>query len=236
MHSGMKLVLQGLMTKQKQAFFFSSSGLVASPFGTLYDIGCIFIIASPSSRYVGYHLIMVIASEILKQWSLCLVTQSCPTLWDPMDCRLPGPSVHGDSPGKNTGVGCHSLLQRSSEPRARTCLSRVSCIAGTFFTREPSGKPNQTSMSKIHSTWMWRTRTVLTASSRKHRISGHKTWVWVKALSLGVEMGTVLNLFVPGFIDLIVLVQVMSWFLGGSVVKSPPANTMDTRDVGLIPG
>ena len=24
---------------------------------------------------------------------------------------LPGSSVHGDSPGKNTGVGCHSLLQ-----------------------------------------------------------------------------------------------------------------------------
>ena len=42
---------------------------------------------------------------------LCLVTQLCPTLCDPMDCRLPGSSVHGDSPGKNTGVGCHALLQ-----------------------------------------------------------------------------------------------------------------------------
>ena len=29
---------------------------------------------------------------------------------NPMDCSLPGPSVHGDSPGKNTGVGCHFLL------------------------------------------------------------------------------------------------------------------------------
>ena len=28
-----------------------------------------------------------------------------------MDCSLPGSSVHGDSPGKNTGVGCHFLLQ-----------------------------------------------------------------------------------------------------------------------------
>ena len=42
---------------------------------------------------------------------LCLVAQSCPTL------RLhglspPGYSVHGDSPGKNTGVGCLALLQR----------------------------------------------------------------------------------------------------------------------------
>ena len=28
-----------------------------------------------------------------------------------MDCSLTGSSVHGDSPGKNTGVACHSLLQ-----------------------------------------------------------------------------------------------------------------------------
>ena len=42
---------------------------------------------------------------------LCLVSQSCPTLCDPMDCSPPGSSVHGDSPGKNTGVGCHALLQ-----------------------------------------------------------------------------------------------------------------------------
>ena len=28
-----------------------------------------------------------------------------------MDCGLPGSSVSGDSPGKNTGVGCHVLLQ-----------------------------------------------------------------------------------------------------------------------------
>ena len=37
--------------------------------------------------------------------------QSCPALCDPMDCSLPGSSVHGDSPGKNTGVGCHFFLQ-----------------------------------------------------------------------------------------------------------------------------
>ena len=29
-----------------------------------------------------------------------------------MDCSLPGSSVHGDSPSKNTGVGCHGLLQK----------------------------------------------------------------------------------------------------------------------------
>ena len=34
--------------------------------------------------------------------------QSCPTLCNPRDGRLPCP---WDSPGKNTGVGCHFRLQ-----------------------------------------------------------------------------------------------------------------------------
>ena len=36
--------------------------------------------------------------------------QSCPTLCDPIDGSPPGPCPW-DSPGKNTGVGCHFLLQ-----------------------------------------------------------------------------------------------------------------------------
>ena len=50
------------------------------------------------------------------------VAQSSPTLPDPMDCSLPGSSVHGIFQArilewvavafsKNTGVGSHSLLQ-----------------------------------------------------------------------------------------------------------------------------
>ena len=55
------------------------------------------------------------------------VAQSCLTLCDPMDCSLPGSSVHGDSPGKNSGVGCHALLQG-------IFLTQVPHIAGGFFT------------------------------------------------------------------------------------------------------
>ena len=32
-------------------------------------------------------------------------------LCDPMNYSLPGSSIHGIFPGKNTGVGCHFLLQ-----------------------------------------------------------------------------------------------------------------------------
>ena len=37
-----------------------------------------------------------------------LITQSCPTLCDPMDCSSPGSSFHGII--KNSGVGSHSLV------------------------------------------------------------------------------------------------------------------------------
>ena len=42
---------------------------------------------------------------------LCLDVQSCPTLCYLMDCSPPGSSVHGDSSGKNTRMGCHALLK-----------------------------------------------------------------------------------------------------------------------------
>ena len=38
------------------------------------------------------------------------VAQSCPTLCDPIDCSLPGSSIHGIFQAKSTGVGCHCLL------------------------------------------------------------------------------------------------------------------------------
>ena len=62
---------------------------------------------------------------------LCLVSESCLTLHQPVDCSPPGSSVHGDSPGKNTGVGCHEPSRGSSQPRDRI---QVSHIAGRFFT------------------------------------------------------------------------------------------------------
>ena len=42
---------------------------------------------------------------------VCLDAQSCPILCDPVVCNLPGSFVHGIFPDKNSGVGCHFLLQ-----------------------------------------------------------------------------------------------------------------------------
>ena len=54
--------------------------------------------------------------------------QPCPTLSDPMGCSPPGSSVHGDSLGKNTEVGCHVLLQEVFQTQDQTLISYVSCL------------------------------------------------------------------------------------------------------------
>ena len=55
-----------------------------------------------------YEKIVYIYDRLCCSWSLSHVW-----LCDPMNCicSLPGSSVHGNSPGKNTGVGCHAFLQ-----------------------------------------------------------------------------------------------------------------------------
>ena len=45
-------------------------------------------------------------------WGVCVLSHfSRAWLWDTMDCSPPGSSVHGDCPGKNTGVDRQALLQ-----------------------------------------------------------------------------------------------------------------------------
>ena len=67
------------------------------------------IIQPPKENRINTNMLSIFISRCAVL--LCLVTQLCPTVCDPMDCSPPGPSIHGDSPGKNTGVGCHVLLQ-----------------------------------------------------------------------------------------------------------------------------
>ena len=52
---------------------------------------------------------------------VCLDAQLCLN-FQHMDCSPPGSSYHGDSPDKNTGVGCHALFQGYSR-----LMSMVGC-------------------------------------------------------------------------------------------------------------
>ena len=69
-----------------------------------------------------------------------LVTQSCPTLCDPMDCSLLGSSgVPWNSPGKDTRLGCHSLLQRNlPDPGIKPGSPTLQADS---LPSEPPGKP-----------------------------------------------------------------------------------------------
>ena len=73
------------------------------------------LLHSSLSGHLGYlHVSEVVNKCCYEQRGsccCCLVLQSCPTLCDPMDYSPLDSSVYGDSPGKNTGVGCHALLQ-----------------------------------------------------------------------------------------------------------------------------
>ena len=62
---------------------------------------------------------------------LVLVTQLCPTLCDPVDCSLPGSSVHGIFQARVLEWGAISFSKRSSWPRDWT---QVSCIVRRCFT------------------------------------------------------------------------------------------------------
>ena len=73
--------------------------------------------SSPSTlmSYLSLSLMFQVAGILpvdMQGEGCALAAQSCLTLCDPTDCSSPGSSVHEISPGKNTGVGCHSLLQR----------------------------------------------------------------------------------------------------------------------------
>ena len=49
---------------------------------------------------------------------MCLVARSCPIVWNPMDCSPLGSFVHGDCPGKNTGMD----WERKTVLRNKDCL------------------------------------------------------------------------------------------------------------------
>ena len=65
--------------------------------------------------------------------------QSCPTLWDPVDCCPPGSSVHGILQVRILEWVAISFTRGSSWPRDWTCNS---CIEGDSSSLDPPGKPN----------------------------------------------------------------------------------------------
>ena len=78
---------------------------------------------------------------------MCLVAQSCLTLCDPMNCSTPGSFVHGDSPGKNTGVGCRALLQ-GIFPTQELNPGLLNCRQ-ILYQLSHQGKPKNTAVGSL---------------------------------------------------------------------------------------
>ena len=63
-----------------------------------------------------------------------------------MDCSLPGSSIHGVSPGKNTGVSCHALLQGTSPTGMKP---RSPALQVESLLSEPPGKLKNTRVGSL---------------------------------------------------------------------------------------
>ena len=96
-------------------------------------------------KYWSFSFSMEVAALIRKSESE--VAQSClPTLCNPMDCSLPGSSLHGIFHARVLEWVAISSSRGSSQPRDRTQVSR---IAGRRFyrLRETKDSPKGTSLA-----------------------------------------------------------------------------------------
>ena len=97
------------------------------------------------SNVSSFQYIVQVCHSFSSKEQMCLVVQSCLTLCDLMDCSLPGSSIHGDTPRKTTGVGCHALLQgifptQGLKPGVLHCRQ-------ILLPSELPGKPSKKQMS-----------------------------------------------------------------------------------------
>ena len=76
-------------------------------------------------------IVLCVCMCVCSQWVKVLVSQSCLTLWDPMDCSLPGPSILGILQARLLEWVAIPFSRGSSLPQDRTW---VSCISGRLFT------------------------------------------------------------------------------------------------------
>ena len=82
---------------------------------------------------VGCHFLL----QCMKVKSESEVAQSCPTLSNPMDCSLPGSSVHGIFQARVLEWGCHCLFL------ALASVSQFSCSVMSDSSRPHGPRPTR---------------------------------------------------------------------------------------------
>ena len=86
------------------------------------DISCGILISTYETWYPCFNIIII-----------CVHIQSCPTLCDPVDCSLPGSSVHGVPQGNILELVSMSSSRGSYWPRDWTHVSCISCMGRQIF-------------------------------------------------------------------------------------------------------
>ena len=92
-------------------------------------------------------------THIEKSWISChpvalyVVSQSCSTLCDPMDCSPPSSSVHGILQARILEWVVMPSFRGSSQPKDQTQVSRLT--SGFFLLSEPPGKPKNTGVGNL---------------------------------------------------------------------------------------
>ena len=84
-----------------------------------------------------FYMYLIFQQFLCPLYMLCCAVLSCSvmsSLCNPMDYSLPGSSVNRDSLGRNTGVGCHALLQGSlptqgANPGLLHCRQILYCLS-----------------------------------------------------------------------------------------------------------
>ena len=120
----------------------------------------------------GMHLVCSFILQISRGYSE--VAQSCPTLCNPIDCSLPGFSIHGVFQARVLEWVAFSFSRGSSWPRDQT---QVSCIVGRRFTLWATRE----ALSFIHK---WKLH--LRLPDYKKRSPSHMYfWAWLKLQYFG---------------------------------------------------
>ena len=134
------------------------------------------------SSWTYYELISVLEPwfPLKEECCCCLVAKSRPTLCDPIDCSLPGSSVHGISQARILEWVAISFSRGTSRLRDWTHISRQ--ILYHWATREyPMRKKKKTAA------WPSRAKTCYQAPQR-HRAGYQANWVWRSAYSLELAL------------------------------------------------
>ena len=91
-------------------------------------------------------------SKMFYYSSACVCAKSvqlCLTLFDPMDCSPPGSSVHTILQARILELVTMPSSRDLPDPGIEPASLASSAIAGRFFSAEPPGKPNKSTVVKI---------------------------------------------------------------------------------------